>query len=156
MTKPRKETFASFQSGDISAVHRPTNCMGYAVAKIFLVEDNPDICDLVRLILTREGHSVDSFLSGRAAISTAPSLTPDLMLLDIHLPDVDGISLLARLRTVRGFEHIPAVALTADVRLDNRKRFEEAGFNLVIHKPILDLEEFSSTIRRMTAADAVA
>jgi CheY-like chemotaxis protein len=124
-------------------------------AKILLLEDNADISDLVTLLLRGDGFDVATFSAGETAIAAAPLFQPDLLVLDIHLPGLDGVDVLKQLRLMEQFQKTPAVALTADAKRESRKRFLDAGFTMVIEKPIVDLEQFSNSLRRLTESNHV-
>lgn len=105
--------------------------------RIALVEDNADNRLLVGAIL--EGHySLASYESGREAIAELPGAVPDLVLLDISLPEMDGTEVLRRIRADPALAHLPVIALTAHAMTGDREKYLAAGFDDYVTKPILD------------------
>jgi two-component system cell cycle response regulator DivK len=108
--------------------------------KVLYIEDNPNNMRLIRKILTHAGYAVIEAYSGEAGIALAEEQSPDIMLIDINLPDIDGVEVVARLRAMSRFEHTPMVALTANAMHGDRERYLSAGFNYYIPKPITQRE----------------
>jgi CheY-like chemotaxis protein len=107
---------------------------------LILVEDNQDNADLIRDLLG-ERYRIVAFPDGPsalAALTKAGAVTPDLLLLDISLPGLDGTSLLRQLRLRPQLMSIPAVALTAHAMKSDRENLIRAGFNGYVSKPIVD------------------
>ncbi len=103
---------------------------------ILYVEDNAENRLLVRRILQAEGYQVLEADSARAAIEVVRSQPPDLILMDINLPEIDGYTLTSRLKSIPAFGRIPIIALTANVMRGDRERTLEAGCDGYIQKPI--------------------
>jgi two-component system, cell cycle response regulator DivK len=116
-------------------------------AIIFYIEDNIDNRTLIRRILTAEGYQVVEAGNAKEALETLISLRPDLILMDINMPEVDGYTLTAQIRGISGFESIPIVALTANVMRGDRERSLEAGCDGYIQKPI-DIDILPQQIER--------
>ena len=118
---------------------------------IAVVEDTPDNRLLVQAIL-EDLYEVREYETGRDALSGIPQDPPDLILMDISLPEMDGTEVLQRLREMPGLEEIPAIALTAHAMTGDRERFLSRGFDEYLTKPILDesalLEAIEALIRR--------
>jgi two-component system cell cycle response regulator DivK len=118
---------------------------------IAVVEDNPDNRLLVQAIL-EDLYEVREYETGTEALARIPDEIPDLILMDISLPEMDGTEVLARLRAMPGLEKIPAIALTAHAMAGDRERFISQGFDDYLTKPILDesalLEAIEALIRR--------
>lgn len=91
--------------------------------RILMVEDHPDIADLYQLKLQLEGYRVAVAHDGRAGLDLARSLKPDLMLLDIHLPRLDGLQVLALLRDDEATRDLLVVVFTED---DSQQLMQEA------------------------------
>jgi CheY-like chemotaxis protein len=91
--------------------------------RILMVEDHPDIADLYQLKLQLEGYRVAVAHDGRAGLDLARSLNPDLMLLDIHLPQLDGLQVLASLREDDATRDLLVVVFTED---DSQQVMQEA------------------------------
>jgi len=107
------------------------------VKRIALVEDNPDNRLLFRTILSG-CYEVAEYENGEDACKGLQEQKPDLVLLDISLPDMDGMEVLRRIRADATLKDTPAIALTASDALGDRERFLAAGFADYVTKPILD------------------
>jgi len=103
---------------------------------ILYVEDNPENRLLVRRILMAEGFDVAEAESASKAIEYISSKFPDLILMDINMPEVDGYTLTSRLRENPRLNGVPIIALTANVMKGDRERTLEAGCDGYIQKPI--------------------
>ncbi|MBN2147188.1 MAG: response regulator [Anaerolineales bacterium] len=103
---------------------------------ILYVEDNPENRLLVRRVLMAEDFAVDEAESAEEALDYLKSKRPDLILMDINMPDVDGYTLTARLRQNPQLNGVPIIALTANVMKGDRERTLEAGCDGYIQKPI--------------------
>ena len=114
---------------------------------ILYIEDNVDNRTLIRRILTAEGYELKEAANASEALETLKILHPDLILMDINMPDVDGYTLTTRIRAMSGFESVPIVALTANVMRGDRERSLEAGCDGYIQKPI-DIDLLPQQIER--------
>lgn len=115
---------------------------------IALVEDNPDNRLLVQALL--KGHfEVSEHPTGGEALEAFAAAAPDLVLLDISLPGMDGTEVLARLRSDPRWRAIPVVALTAHAMSGDRERLLKIGFDAYLAKPILDPDELIGTIEKL-------
>ncbi len=120
--------------------------------RVLYVEDNPANLKLVEQIVARHvGVELLMAPSGSLGLDLARSHQPDLLLLDIHLPDIDGFQVLARLRADEATRRMPVVAVTAQAMPDDVKRVLAAGFDGYIAKP-LDLARFDELLQRMLDA----
>jgi two-component system cell cycle response regulator DivK len=104
--------------------------------RILYIEDYPDNRLLIRRVLMAEGYEVIEAADAREALKLALTNPPDLILMDINLPEVDGYTLTARIRSTPRLAHIPVVALTANVMKGDRERVLEAGCDGYIQKPV--------------------
>lgn len=103
---------------------------------ILYVDDEPDIREVVQMSLSLvEGLDVQTCESGERALQLLPQLNPDLVLLDVMMPGMDGPSTLQKMRTVPGLEKIPVVFMTAKAMPQEVARFRELGAASVIPKP---------------------
>ena len=103
---------------------------------ILYVDDEPDIREVVQMSLSLvEGLDVQVCESGERALQLLPQLKPDLLLLDVMMPGMDGPSTLQKLRTMPGLEKIPVVFMTAKAMPQEVARFRELGAVSVIAKP---------------------
>ena len=109
---------------------------------ILYVEDNDNNRMLVRRVLMAEGYTVVEAPNATAALEKLETVTPNLILMDINMPDVDGYTLTAQLRQFRKLDHVPIVALTANVMKGDRERSLESGCDGYIQKPI-DIDTLS-------------
>ena len=114
---------------------------------ILYVEDNIDNRTLVRRILMAEGYNLLEAVNATEALEILNNTQPDLILMDINMPDMDGYSLTAQIKSTPGFESIPIIALTANVMRGDRERSLEAGCDGYIQKPI-DIDILSEQIER--------
>jgi two-component system cell cycle response regulator DivK len=103
---------------------------------ILYIEDNSDNRLLVRRVLVAEGYEVIDAANAEKALEWLASGHPDLILMDINMPDIDGYTLTARVRSMPGFETVPIVALTANVMRGDREKSLEAGCDGYIQKPV--------------------
>ena len=104
--------------------------------KILYIEDNPSNRLLVKRVLLVEGYDVLEAADGMAGLDLAQRERPDLILMDMNLPDVDGYDLTRRIRALPELSGIPVVAMTANVMHGDRERTLEAGCVGYIPKPI--------------------
>lgn len=115
--------------------------------KIALVEDNPDNRLLFRTLLS-ERYDVTEYENGTDAWEGLRKQTPDLVLLDISLPDVDGLEVLQRIRADVSLKDVPVIALTAYDTMGDRENFLAAGFTDYLAKPILEEAVLTKAIER--------
>jgi CheY-like chemotaxis protein len=120
------------------------------VATILLVEDNERNRKLVRTILEFRGHEVVECEDGAPSLELARAHKPALVLMDIQLPTMDGITALGRLRADPETAGIPVVAVTASVTPGERDKVVAAGFDGYIAKPI-DVSTFGEMVDRHVA-----
>jgi two-component system cell cycle response regulator DivK len=114
---------------------------------VLYVEDNYENRILVRRILQAEGYKVVEAENARQAFTRLSSEIPDLILMDINMPDMDGYSLTAKLKSNPQLQKIPVVALTANVMRGDRERSLQAGCDGYIQKPV-DVDTFPQQIAR--------
>lgn len=115
--------------------------------KIAVVEDNPDNRLLVSAILD-DAYDLSEYETGVEAIEGLPKDPPDLVLLDISLPEMDGTEVLAWIRQQPQFRQLPVIALTAHAMAGDREKYLAAGFNDYVTKPILDEDLLLDAIKR--------
>jgi len=113
--------------------------------RILVIEDNEQNLYLVRFILERSGYEVFAARDGRSGIEKAAELKPDLILLDIQLPVMDGYTVARNLRLNADLAGTPIVAVTSYAMLGDREKAMEAGCNGYIEKPI-DPETFLAKV----------
>jgi CheY-like chemotaxis protein len=115
--------------------------------KIALVEDNADNRLLVQVILG-DLYDVTSYENGQNALEGIANEKPDLILLDISLPKMDGNEVLRRIRADEALRGLPVIALTAHAMAGDREKYLMAGFTDYVTKPVLDEEVLLSAIKR--------
>ena len=121
--------------------------------KIAVVEDNPDNRLLVSAILD-DRYELSEYETGLEAIAGLPLNPPDLVLLDISRPEMDGTEVLAWLRKQPQFLRLPVIALTAHAMAGDREKYLTAGFNDYVTKPILDEDVLLQAIERCLSPTA--
>ena len=116
---------------------------------ILIVEDNDKNMKLARDILQVKGYRTLEATTGEDGVRVAKAQLPDLVLMDIQLPGINGIEAFKELRADPRTAAIPVIAFTASVTLTDRSHVTAAGFDAFLSKPI-DLKEFVATIKRLT------
>ena len=106
------------------------------MAHIVLVDDDSTNIELASAILEQAGHQVQRASSGEAGIAMASATLPDLVLLDVQMPGMDGVEALRRLRADARTAGLKVVALTALAMKGDRERLLAAGFDAYVEKPI--------------------
>ena len=116
--------------------------------KILVVDDDKNICELLRLYLVKEGYNVTMVHDGGAALAEFDKLHPDLVLLDVMMPVMDGCTATQRIRALKDPVRaaVPIVAMTANVFEEERKRAFDCGMNGFLSKPIV-IEELIDALR---------
>ncbi len=118
--------------------------------RVLVVEDNPLNRKLVRTILRLEGYEVVEAVSGEEALAAASAQKPDLILMDVQLPGIDGLQTCIRLKSNPLTAGIPVVALTSYAMPGDEQKALEAGCQGYVTKPI-DTRSFAGTIARYIA-----
>ncbi len=114
---------------------------------ILYVEDNPDNRSLIRRVLEAEGYAVVEAINASQALEKLESNGIDLVLMDINMPDMDGYTLTAKIKSINKFSKVPIVAVTANVMRGDREKSLGAGCDGYIQKPI-DIDTLSQQIER--------
>ncbi len=105
-------------------------------ARILYIEDNPLNMRLVRKILVAAGFQMLEAIDGLSGVALALQEMPDLILMDINLPDIDGVAATIRIKSSPTTAHIPVIALTANTMHGDRERLMTMGCNGYIPKPV--------------------
>lgn len=121
--------------------------MGTALRRILYIEDNPDNRMLVKRVLEAEGYSLIEAANAHDGMLQALTQPPDLILMDINLPEVDGYTTTSRLKATPGLEKVKIIALTANVMKGDREKTLAAGCDGYIQKPI-DVDQLPRQIAR--------
>lgn len=119
--------------------------------KILIIEDNEQNLYLATFLLEKNGHEVVQARSGSEGLALATRSRPDLILLDIQLPAMDGYAVARALRQDARLRNVPIVAVTSYAMLGDRERALDAGCDLYIEKPI-DPETFVAEVERALGA----
>ena len=114
---------------------------------ILYVEDNPENRMLVRRILLSEGYSLLEARDADEALNVLSEKRPDLILMDINMPGVDGYTLTSHIKSMPGFAKVPILAITANVMRGDREKTLQAGCDGYIQKPI-DIDQLTREIER--------
>jgi CheY-like chemotaxis protein len=118
------------------------------MARLLLVEDHEEIWDFLSRRLRRKGHEVSLAFDGRHGLEMIRSERPDLVLMDVNLPVLDGYSAIRELRQDPSFAGVPVIALTAHAMAGDRDKAIEAGCTDYHPKPI----DFSQLLKQIDAA----
>ena len=116
------------------------------MAKILIVEDNPMNRDMLSRRLIRSGHLVLMAGDGRQGITSAQNECPDLILMDMSLPEIDGWEATRRLKSDKATRRIPVIALTAHAMSSDRQKCLEAGCDDYDTKPV-DYQRLTAKIQ---------
>ena len=114
---------------------------------ILIVEDNEKNMKLVRDILRHNGHATIEAPTGGEGVRLASEKKPDLILMDIQLPDIDGIEALSRIRKDASLDAVAVIAVSASVMPDDQQKIVTSGFDAFVTKPI-NLKQFLDTVKR--------
>lgn len=112
--------------------------------RVLLIEDEPNIIEAVRFILSRDGWSVDVHSDGETAVEAVAARNPDLVILDVMLPNRSGYDILADLRADTTTETLPVLMLTARGQTKDRELAERIGANRFMTKPFSNAEVLAS------------
>ena len=118
------------------------------MSTVLIVEDNDKNMKLARDVLQAKGYQTLEAVTGEEGVKLAREKKPDLVLMDIQLPGINGIEAFKQLRADPKTARIPVVALTASVTPTDRSAITAAGFDAFLGKPI-DLKEFLDTVKRL-------
>jgi CheY-like chemotaxis protein len=124
------------------------------MTRLAVVEDNPDNRLLVAAIL-EDDYDLTEYECGTSALAGMQIDRPDLVLMDISLPGMDGVQVLQAMRTLPELIAVPVIALTAHAMSGDRERFLTAGFNGYVTKPILDEDLLIGAIEGLLADGAL-
>ena len=116
-------------------------------AQVLVVEDNERNMKLFRDVLQASGYRTLEATTGERAVEVVLEHSPDLVLMDIQLPDIDGVEALGRLRANERIASVPVLALTAQAMEGDRERFLAAGFDGYVSKPV-NVADLVATVKR--------
>jgi two-component system response regulator VicR len=116
--------------------------------RILCIEDQPEMIELIRLVLRRHGFQVDGAVGGREGLRMVRENPPDLVLLDLMMPEVDGWEVYRQIRADERLREIPVIAVTAKGRdVDRVVGVQVAGMNDFITKPF-GLDDLVTRVQR--------
>ena len=118
------------------------------MSTILIVEDNEKNMKLARDVLQARGYATLEAVTGEEGVRMAIEKKPDLVLMDIQLPGINGIEALRQVRAAPDCARIPVVAFTASVTSNDRSQISAAGFDGFLSKP-MNLKEFLDTVQRL-------
>lgn len=118
---------------------------------VLLIEDEPNIIEAIRFILSRDGWTVDTHSDGSTAIDAVNRRNPDLVILDVMLPNRSGYDILTELRADTQTKDLPVLMLTARGQKTDRERAERAGANRFMTKPFSNSEVLASVRELMNS-----
>jgi two-component system cell cycle response regulator DivK len=118
------------------------------MSTVLIVEDNEKNMKLARDVLQAKGYKTLEAVTGEDGVKLAREKKPDLVLMDIQLPGINGIEAFRQIRGDAATKAIPVVALTASVTPTDRTAITAAGFDAFLGKPI-NIKEFNETVRRL-------
>jgi len=118
--------------------------------QVLVVEDNEKNMKLFRDVLVATGHRTLEATTGGQAVELATAHSPDLVLMDIQLPDIGGVEALGLLRADTRTASLPVVALTAQAMEGDRERFLAAGFDGYLSKPV-NIADLIATVKQYCA-----
>lgn len=128
--------------------------MSDAAPRVLLVEDEPDIRTIAELALGQVGgFEVSAVSSGASALEFLNGTRPDVILLDVMMPTMDGIETYRRIRLIAGMAEVPVIFITARVQSSERAEYRQMGAVGVISKPF-DPMTLASEVRRITGLTA--
>ena len=116
------------------------------MSKILIVEDNEKNMKLVRDLLQYKGHQTLEAITGMDGVRQAIDHVPDLILMDIQLPDISGIQALALIRAQDALRSVPVLAVSASVMPEEQQKIVTSGFDAFIAKPI-NIKQFIDSVQ---------
>ena len=117
-----------------------------SAGRILIVEDNMDTYELVRFILEKNGFETFLAMNGRDGVNAATKQRPDLIIMDLSMPEMDGWTAMRLIKSDPAISSIPMIALTAHALPSDRKRAFDAGCDEYITKP-MDLMDLLDTVK---------
>lgn len=131
-----------------SGVEDMTNRVGHKMNTVLVVEDNEDIRRMLIILLESEGFHVLEAASGGDALKVVKDGRPDVILMDLALPGIDGLETIRRIRKIDGFQNTPIIVLTAYSGRSVYETAVRAGTNYFMSKPI-DFDELATLVQQV-------
>lgn len=121
---------------------------GQVAKSVLIIEDEPFIIEALTFLLEREGLNLSSYSDGEGCLDVISDIKPDLLILDMMLPNVSGMEILENIRNSREFSALPVLMLTAKGQVRDREAAEDAGVNIFMTKPFAN-EEIISNVHKL-------
>ncbi len=118
-------------------------------ARVLLIEDEPNISEAIRFILSRDGCDVTTLADGQGAVAAVRAAQPDLVILDLMLPGLSGLEILTQLRADPATQTLPVMMLTAKGQGRDREAAERAGASHFMTKPFSN-DDMRAAVRALT------
>jgi CheY-like chemotaxis protein len=135
-------------------VSQSTNCLPRRDSPLVLiVDDSDDIREMLRFVLDSRGYRVVEAENGQEALKIARRHCPDLILMDLNMPELDGFGATRGIRQIKEMCDVPIVAISAHNTIDHRAKALAVGFNDYLTKPINFIQLFNLIHRFLSAAD---
>jgi len=115
--------------------------------RVLVAEDEPNIVESLIFLLERAGFAVDVASDGRAALTAAIDNTPDVLVLDVMLPEIDGYEVLRQLRADKRSQNLPVLMLTAKGQREDRETALKSGADVFMTKPFSNAEIVATVVR---------
>ena len=106
------------------------------MTKVLVVEDNPNNMKLITLVLKKHGYETIEAVSGEDGVEKAATENPDMILMDVLLPGIDGLETTRQIRKIESMKDVPIIAITSYAMAGDRDKVMEAGCNGYFEKPI--------------------
>lgn len=121
---------------------------------ILVVDDDPVFCAIMKELLTFDGYKVHLAYDVPQALTLLECCTPDLILSDVMMPDIDGICFLRKIRSAPAWSKIPTIVISAKAMPEDRIEALEAGANAFVSKPF-SIKQFRNEITKYLPANSV-
>jgi DNA-binding response OmpR family regulator len=125
------------------------------VVRVLVIDDEPDVLLLCRVNLRHDGHEVLEAPDGATGLALAAEAPPDVVVLDLMMPAMDGYGVLAALRDAEATRNVPVLVLSAKTQIEDRRRSLESGGDVFLSKPFAP-ETLGETLRELVALDPAA
>ena len=123
------------------------------MAYVLIVDDEPDSSEFVERYLQKEGHRTECVPNGREALAALINQRPDAVILDVRMPEMDGIALLEVLRSYLRWNQLPVILLTAHANKQQIERAKELAVEHVFHKANFALPDLQRAVKQATTAN---
>lgn len=117
---------------------------------ILVIDDEKSFCEVVAEILLNDGYKVQKAFSASQALTILESFEPTLIILDIMMPDIDGLTMVRRLRSLPRFAHLPIIVSSAKFQEEDQRSAFEAGANQYLTKPFSAQDLRGSILQALT------